>query len=130
MKVYIVLLEGGGDIYIKVVDEETFNWICSDDPGQPADYDDDTSWVDQIVPAAELARQKVAWEEHEALWHVNGKGAKFEGIRLSRGSWENDRAIFALPAVGYNQYDTIKEAMRAIKDHGDEFEDEYQGCMY
>jgi hypothetical protein len=47
-KMYLVLLEGGGDLYVKVVDQETFDWICSDDMGQPADFneDDDSSWID------------------------------------------------------------------------------------
>ena len=90
-KVYLVVLEGGGDLYVKVVDEETFDWICS------------------------------------------GKGwcrEKFEGPGVTSGSLDNDRAIHAIPADGYDTYYTIKEAMQAIKKHGDELEDEYQGCMY
>ena len=130
MKMYLIILSGGGDIYIKVVDQETFDWICSDDMGQPADFDDDTSWVDQIVPAPQLARQKVAWEAYEAKWHIHGEGAVFEGVRLTRGSWDNDRAIAALPADGYKTYQSVTEATRAIQKHGDVLEDEYQGYMY
>ena len=127
-KMYIVLLEGGGDIYIKVVDKETFDWICSDDPGQPADYDDDTSWVDQLVPASQFAKMKAEWDrDADKPWRT--PGAEFE-LRLSRGSWDNDRAIWAKPADGYSEYDTIKEAVKAIANNGDVFEDEYQGCYY
>ena len=128
MKMYLVILEGGGDIYIKVVDQETFDWICSDDMGQPADYDDDTSWVDQIVPASQLSKMKADWDKDvDKPWRI--KGAEFE-FRISRGSWDNDRAIAAFPADSYDTYDTVRDATRAIQKHGDVFEDEYQGCMY
>jgi hypothetical protein len=119
MKVYLVTLTGGGDTYRKIVDEETFNWICSDDPGQPEGTSEDAySWIDQLVPASQLTKMKADDED-------------FAGVDLSSGSWENDRAIFAYPADGYlDDYFSTKEVMQAIKNHGDELEDEYEGYMY
>jgi hypothetical protein len=31
MNVFLVVLAGGGDLYVSVVDQETFDWITSDD---------------------------------------------------------------------------------------------------
>ena len=126
-KVYLIILDDDGDIY-KVVDQETFDWICSDDMGLPADYDDDTSWVDQIVPASQLTKMKAEWnKDADKPWRI--KNEEFE-FRITRGSWDNDRAIAARPADGYDTYDTVKEALRSIAFNRDTFEDEYQGCMY
>ena len=124
-KMYLVILEDDSDLFFKVVDQETFDWICSDDMGLPADYDDDTSWVDQIVPASQLEKMKAEWDN--SRWRI--KNEEFE-FRITRGSWDNDRAIGARPADGYETYNTVKEAMKAIKRNGDKLEDEYQGDMY
>lgn len=131
-KVYLVILEGGGDMYIKVVDQETFDWICSDDMGCPEGFDpmeeNSYSWNDQLVPASQIAKMQALHKEHfKKGWCFT---EEFDGVSLSRGSWDNDRAIHAVPADGYDDYTTVKEALQAIKKHGDEMEDEYQGCMY
>ena len=123
-KMYLVILNGGGDNFIKVVDQETFDWICSDDGGFPADYDDDSSWIDQIVPTSQLEKMKAEWNALTPMQPV-----EFE-FRITSGSWDNDRAIGAKPADGYDTYDTVKEAKKAIKHNGDKLEDEYQGDMY
>jgi len=138
MKVYLVVLSGGGDTYRKVVDEETFNWICSDDPGKPADGKgcDEYSWPDQLVPPSQAAKMKAAHEEYQKQYGdpINDPDEEDDGewpLRLSSGSWENDRAIAAREAEGYlDDYFSYKEVMQAIKAHGDELEDEYEGYMY
>ena len=120
-KVYLVILSGGGDTYIKVVDQETFDWICSDDMGLPENYDpmNGGSWEDQLVPVSQVAKMKMEQEEYECY-----------PLTITRGSWDNDRAIAACPADEYDSYDTVTEATKAIQKHGDVLEDEYQGCMY
>jgi len=119
MNVYLVTLEGGGDRYIKVVDQETYDWITSDDMGRPEGEDNSSSWEDQLVPASQIAKMK------------KQRGEDYEPVSITSGSWDNDRAIAALSADGYDDdYDSIKEALRDIKKKGDEMEDEYHGCMY
>jgi hypothetical protein len=146
MNVYLVILSGGGDTYIKVVDQETYNWICSDDPGIPPELVDTgeeyevfgttykrgpSSWVDQLVPASQIAKMEAEHKKYIAKWTIgNAKSDAFHPLQLSRGSWDNDRAIAACPADGYKTYSTVTEATKAIKKHGDVLEDEYQGCMY
>ena len=134
MKVYLVTLSGGGDTFRKIVDEETFNWICSDDPGKPQGTDENAySWIDQLIPASQLAKMKATHEEYSKRCLLSGGKNHdfFAGLYLSSGSWENDRAIAARAADGYlDDYFSTKEVMKAIKDHGDELEEEYDGYMY
>lgn len=126
-KVYLVVLSGGGDTYIKIVDEETWNWITSDDMGQAPADEDESSWEDQIVPPSQIAKMKANHEKYTKKWGVNDQ---FYPLQITSGSWENDRALAAMPADGYDNYDSFKEAMTAIKDNGDIFEDEYEGYFY
>jgi len=119
-KVFLVMLEGGGDRYIKIVDEETFNWICSDDEGRPEGKEDALCWPDQCVPESQLQKMRTLFDSDE----------DFHLPDVTTGSLDNDRAIHAQPADGYDEYDTIKEAMAAIKENGDKLEDEYEGYMY
>jgi|HubBroStandDraft_3_1064219.scaffolds.fasta_scaffold192108_2 hypothetical protein len=114
MNVYIVSLDGGGDLFVKIVNGETYNWITSDDPGRPAECGD-TSWEDQLVPRSQIEKLK--------------QGNNYP-LYITSGSWENDRAIHARSADGYGDYDTIRDALRAINNKGDELIDEYHGCFY
>jgi hypothetical protein len=89
---------------------------------------DESSWIDQLVPASQVAKMKVEHAEtFKKGWCSN---EEFGGLDLTRGSWDNDRAIAACPADGYDTYSSVKEALQAIKKQGDELEDEYNGCMY
>ena len=117
--VYLVILEGGGDTYIKVVDAETFAWVTSDDPGKPpADSEEYLyEWPDQLVPPSQVAKLKS--EDPDNL-----------PLHITSGSWENDRAIAALPADGYDTYDSVREAMADIRHNKHVLTDEYHGCMY
>ena len=49
---------------------------------------------------------------------------------ITSGSWENDRAIAARPADGYDTYDSVREAMADIRHNKHVLTDEYHGCMY
>ncbi len=119
MNVYLIVLEGGGDVDIKVVDQETYDWITSDDLGQPPGSEEETMWEDQSVPASQLAKMKSKEGEH------------YQPPMITSGSWDNDRAIHCCAADGYDtEYDSIKEALKDIRKKGDEMEDEYHGGIY
>ncbi len=78
-----------------------------------------SSWEDQLVPASQIEKMK------------KEQGDDYEPVTITSGSWDNDRAVAALSADGYEStYDTIKEVLRDIKEKGDEMEDEYHGCIY
>lgn len=115
MNIYLITLEGQGDIYIKPVDEETFNWVTSNDEGRPAGAENESGWEDQLVPASQRTKMEAAGD-----WPVE----------ITLGSYDNDRALFAHPSGDYDTYYTLKEAFKAIRQHGDEVVDEYHGYIY
>ena len=61
MNVYLVLLEGGGDLDVKVVDEETFAWITS--PTMPEGLTSSSSIEDPEVPPSQINKRAA----HDAL---------------------------------------------------------------
>ena len=122
--VYLIHLEGGGDTFLKVVDKETFDWVTSDDLGQPEGTSKDEGiitvhmWEDQLIPASQIAKIK---EE---------EGDDYDPIQITSGSYDNDRALAARPADGYDTYYTVREVMQAIKANNGELIDEYSGYIY
>ena len=125
MNVYLVLLEGGGDLEAKIVDEETFAWITS--PTMPEGLNRSSSIEDPEVPPSQINKRVAhdALDADDASW-----GIKTEPVRLTRGSWDNDRALQAFSADGYEVYLEARDAFAAVKSKGDEIVDEYHGCIY
>lgn len=114
MKVYLLTLQGAGDTEATVVDEETFAWVTSEDPGRPDNQSEEflSSWPDQLVPESALNRMD-------------------ERPILTSGSWQNDRALCAPAAEGYKEvFWTVKEATDAIKERGDEIAGSWEGHIY
>lgn len=119
LKMYLIILTGQGDTEIKIVDQETWDWITSADNGRNPNLPENTlSWDDLLVPQSQL--KKIL--DNSEGYHPH----------LTKGSWENDRAMWACNADGYSEgyYDSVKDAMKAIKKNGHKFEDEYYGCIY
>lgn len=104
--VYLVNLVGQGDQFITLVTEDVWNWILSP-------YESTKSGYNETLPEA---------VKKEMLIHHK----KAEDVFVSRGSYENDRAI---QAPGYS-FDTIKEAMTYIRDNNLVLEEEFSGCLY
>ena len=121
MRMYLIkLTDGGGDTDYKIVDKETWDWIHSNDMGQPANHDSkkDYIWVDQLVPKSQLELMKKEYGKDD-----------FEP-EISIGSWSNDRAIFARSVKPYSTYSSVKSVMNALQKNGDELVDEYEGSLY
>jgi hypothetical protein len=79
----IELREYRGDTEKKYVNKEIYDWITSNDMGQAPEDIGLSSWVDQTTPESLLAILK---EE----------GIEKEEVDLTRGSWQNDRALWAM----------------------------------
>lgn len=107
MNIYLIVLEGQGDVTITPVDQETWDWLFK----VPPDFKNKSSMKDPDVPASQQAKGN-------------------NHVSITRGSWENDRALAALPADGYTTYYTVRSAMTALKNNNDTLVDEYQGCIY
>lgn len=114
--VYLIVLEGQGDLNIKVVDQITWDWIVSDDLGT-SESEDCGSWVDTTIP--ECQRQL-----------IQAAGDDPNNIEITIGSYNNDRAIFAQSTNGYTTYSSVKSLFDAVITRGDTVIDEYQGCIY
>lgn len=116
MKCYLVTLQGQGNTECRIVDEESWNWLCSDS-GKPSE--DATYWDDPNVPSAVVERRKVAGLE--------------EPIEITSGSWENDRAL-QCPAIIIDGNEmlfwSVADAIKAAKEHGMDIEKSYEGCIY
>lgn len=116
MKVYLITLTGQGDTDVRVVDQETWDWVTSNDPGQAHGEAGKSGWVDTLVPASQIKKQK-----------ADKYGSK---VHLTSGSWQNDRMMAAYPADGYENYDALRDALKAVKAKGDEIEDTVEGDIY
>ena len=118
IKVYQIKLQGMGDFEEKFVDQEAWDWITSQDPGQLPSDAGESSWEDQIVPDA--VRQEIKKE-------YGG-----EEIMVTSGSWENDRAIMCPENVSIDHAKLDRGELRAsLAAQGFEYTGEvYEGCLY
>ena len=111
--VYLIVLAGQGDTDVRVVDKETFEWVTSKNPGQPGAHPPiNNQWIDTLVPDSQLAKR-------------NG-----EPVRLTTGSWWNDRMLAAECFAPYDGYASLRDALKAVKANGDEIEDTVEGMIY
>lgn len=110
---HLVNLSGGGDTEIKLVGPATFSWICSPWTGRTGQ----TS-VDETVPD-EVAKEGLA---------LNPMAASVapSSCRVSVGSPDNDRALFA---VGMH-FDSATKACKWAFANGCELGDEFDGYIY
>ena len=116
MKVYLIVLRGQGDTDVRVVDEETFKWVTSEEPGAP--HGAASGWIDPLVP--EYQKQRLQSEE-PSRWP----------LQITRGSWWNDRMLAAYAMPEYDAaYDRLADALKAVKNRGDEVEDTVEGEIY
>lgn len=102
--VFLIVLEGQGDIDVGLVNQETWDWIHSG-------YNSNNHAYEEHVPQTILD----AYEEKY--------GKK---ITISIGSYDNDRAIQS-PKISFS---SIEEAMSHIEKNNCTLVDEFFGCIY
>jgi len=142
-KAYIVkLIDGDNDTIMKLVDQETWDWIMANKSGQPAETKItkfkffttgkiSSRWNDTLCPDSIRERIKREQESNDS---------DFDGVWITQGSWRNDRAILA-PVLEDNYsdfscyYTTTSEVIKMIntakeKEYDVDMENEYQGVMY
>lgn len=101
---YLILLESGGDIDIKLVNKETWDYIHSSRP----DFGNESCIDEQLPEGVE------SYEEDPKI------------INVTCGSWENDRAIY----VKGQEFGSLKDYTKYIQNNNIEIIDEYIGCIY
>ncbi len=123
-RVYLIRLEGGGDVDEKFVDEEAWNWIISDDMGQRSEDAGESSWEDQLVPDSVM--KEIAKEYKRC-----GMTAE-PGVTLTSGSWENDRALMCPSNVSLDMSKLDWGALRdSLAEQGFEYTGGvFEGCIY
>lgn len=123
MDVFILRMEGQGDVDMRVVDRETWEWIFGPS-GRPGTAG---TWVDPFVPAAQLKRRQE--------WQAENSEFADGPLRITSGSWTNDRALacYGLPAYddvsGYGDDTEAEIRQRAVR-LGDTVVDVWEGCIY
>jgi hypothetical protein len=102
----MLTLAGQGDIEVKLVDKETWDWINK--PNDPC-------------PPAVLERIREEQDDPECVPNI------------TIGSPDNDAALWS-PAVKIDgieaSFDSVSDAIRFIRKHDIEIEDDYEGCIY
>lgn len=118
---HIVFLSGQGDTYVKVVDKDTFDWIN----GPMGDNGGEGQWIDKSCPPIQLALLA------EEAARAKRSGDRFDPDPwITRGSYDNDRAMMCFSTDGYETYYSIVAATRAISKKGHKLAGEYEGCVY
>lgn len=129
-KLYLISLQGSGYTEVKVVDEETWNWIMSENKGLPHNYDNSGPWKDTIIP--ESIKLKI-WNNLDNSEKLDFKSYDEFGVYLSRGSWQNDRALIA-PAIEVDNkkllFFSLKDFVNNINKENIEILEEYEGYIY
>lgn len=136
MNIYILALEGGGDLITKVVNEEAWNWIFGPSGRPPGE----SSWTDPFVPASQMT----LIEKNHAEIDVQLKQYDFNvapplprpiQVQITSGSWENDRALWAKTIPEYAEVDPYdedaEEKIQAIATkRGDAIIETWEGYIY
>ena len=119
---YLLILTGQGDTEIKVVDEETYNWIVSTELGKSEQDKGKLYWNDISCPP----------EVRKAIIETEEEGEGFS-ISIGINSYSNDRALFA-PCIKVNgnemRFSTVVDVYNWAVRNGYTIIDEYQGYIY
>ena len=103
--VHLVVLEGGGDVEIKVIGPATYEWLFTD---------------------FTTARESVPKEVLDELAELDPKIEFPSSVYASIGSPDNDRA---LQIVG-KSFNSASAAVKWAINQNYEMGDEYYGCIY
>lgn len=114
MDIYVVQLAGQGDLDIKAVSKEVFDWV--NNPQTPGRKGKELSWDDD-TPAQILA------DYHKEYQTTNP-------IRVTIGSYVNDRALQAPSLNGSAQFFDLKSFMNWFRKNGANIIDTYEGYIY
>jgi len=138
----VKLTDNDGDLQFKLVDQDTWNWIIMENSGIPEPTKRIifsnfftgkivSRWEDKLCPDSIRERIKTKYLENYD---------SFDGVFITYGSWDNDRALLAPPLE--DNYDLFcRDYSRTIdiinmienakaKGYNVEFEHEYVGLMY
>lgn len=105
-KMFLISLSGQGDVDLKLVTQEVWDWILTPFNGKGSSY-------------SEVAPKEV---QDEMIKH-NGK---VYDVSVTIGSYENDRALQA-PGISFWGH---KELIEYVKNNNIEIVEEFEGYIY
>ena len=114
---YLLVLVGQSDTIVKLVDQETWDWIHVD----PGFTDGVTYETLDVTP--EMEKRILAYFKVDTL----------EDFSVTIGSWENDKALFAPPVIIDDvemEFGNMAAAFNTLKDKGIDILGSYQGHVY
>jgi hypothetical protein len=126
---YMIVLEGGGDVIVKLVDQETYDWLDSPRPKMI-----ENSALDKSCP--EAVRQRAYQEYVAAESHWPDEQVKpYEEYwpYVTSGSCENDRALWvpASEVAGAKlDFSDVADATNWCVEHGIKVNGSWNGCIY
>jgi len=104
MTMYLVEVSGQGDHWLTLVTKDVFDWIC--DTATPGRKVGRSSWYDTATPS---------------------KIRKGEQAPCSSGSFQNDRALFAIHG---DFFTSTVDLVKWIQENDVIVEDGFDGCIY
>lgn len=116
-KMYLIVLNGGGDTSVTIVNEAVWDWIgLPYDPESAVGDAGEYAYYEKVPEAVLLEAEKQDCEPFS------------DGVELhiTSGSWENDRAL-AAPGIAF--WD-LAEALQYLKEENIVIEDTFEGCIY
>lgn len=109
---HLITLSGGGDTYHKLVGPATFDWLFGD-------FESTQSGYYEKIPQ-EVQEEFSVFDPE---WNKNNKNGEFH---ITRGSYDNDRAI---QAIGLD-FNSASKACKWAIEKGIELGEEYDGYVY
>ncbi|MGX1266718.1 hypothetical protein RKD55_004662 [Rossellomorea marisflavi] len=128
MQAYVITLIGQGDTDVKIVDQETYEWIVSADLGRKGN---ESGWQDKTCP---LTVRKAVWDEMSLREqkHYGQMSNFYPDITI--GSPNNDRALFVCALKDKSgkelSFWDIEAYTTYIAKHNVEILDSYEGYIY
>jgi hypothetical protein len=107
MKKFLIVLSGGGDTVAKLCSPETEGWLH----------------MNPKFEGGHSAEEKIPADVQAG---ADPNHALEETVRVTSGSWENDRAL-AAPGLSF---ETLSGALEWVIKNEAELTGEYHGCIY
>lgn len=112
MNLYLLVLEGGGDIEYKLITKDVWNWIQNN----------------KLTTTVETALRE-QYKKFYPSFNETEFQKTIKSIGVNSGSSKNDRALNA-PTIKDGCLYSASEMMEFCKDNNVNVVEEYQGCIY
>ncbi len=132
---FVILVDGGGDTTVKLVDQETWDWINNPDKGREETFQEKTAFFSR------KKQPPTRWDDNICPESIRNRIEKERGtpdVFLTQGSWKNDRVILAPHLeddIEFYRGGSTKERFEMFNEaekrgYEVDLDNEYEGGMY